>query len=289
MGMGTLRLSYLALLSTLFIACGKDESGGSDDDDDAPVTTNTATTTPTSTTAPTTNTSTNTTNPNGSSTTSPNTTTGSSGGSGGSGGSDNNGGSGQGGSAGDQANVGGSGGAPGGSGGGTVVIEDDCSYEACGGDLADTEWSYSRLCVERDALLAGIGSLCATVELISSSGDVTGTIGFTDDTYEQDASFSITGEFQVPSECNPAGCALIELALASVGGFSDPDCTASAGGGCRCSATLAGSAEVTADYSTDGDDLTLDGDEGTYCVSGDSFKYTGSLQGVEFVYETVPQ
>ena len=75
-----------------------------------------------------------------------------------------------GGSAGDQGNVGGSAGAPGGSGGGSVVIEDDCGYEACGGDLADTDWSYSRLCVERDALLGGIQANCEDVELISSTG-----------------------------------------------------------------------------------------------------------------------
>lgn len=292
MGLGTLRLSCLTLVSVCFFACGKDESGGgSDDDDDTPtVTTNTATSS--STTTPNTNTNTNASTsttglPNSSTTPGPQTTTGNpvgSGGTGGTGGTTS-----VGGSAGEQGNVGGSAGAPGGSGG-SVVIEDDCEYEACGGDLADTDWSYSRLCVERDALLAGIQAICENVELISSTGEVTGTIGFGTDTYDQDASFSITAEFQVPEDCNPLGCALTQAALGSVGGFSDASCTDSDDGGCVCSGTLEGTNEASgSDYATDGDNLTLDEAEGTYCASGDSFKYTGVIQDVEFVYETVPQ
>lgn len=287
MGLGTLRISCLTLVSLCFVACGKDESGGSDDDDDTPtVTTNTATATATST-----NTNTNT-NTNGS--TGP-TTTGSpigSGGMGGSGGTTGMGGSGGttgvGGSAGAPGNVGGSAGAGGGEG--NVVIEDDCGYEACGGELADTDWSYSRLCVEEDALLAVVQSVCADAELVSASGEVSGTIGFGTDTYDQDTSFSVSAQFEISEACNLLGCTLTGGLLGTVGGFSNGSCIDNDEGGCVCSGTLEGTTEASeSDYATDDDNLTLGETESTYCASGDSFKYNGEIQGVEFVYETVPQ
>ncbi|HEY6728686.1 MAG TPA: hypothetical protein VI197_31965 [Polyangiaceae bacterium] len=287
MGTGTLRISYLALISALFIACGKDESGGSDDDDDtSTVTTNTATSSP-STSSP------NTSSPNTTSTTGATTTTGSPGGSGGTGGSDASGGSGGtmnvGGSAGDQGSVGGSAGAPGGSGGGgTVVIEDDCGYEACGGDLADTDWRYSRLCVEEEALLAPFQTFCDSIGVVSAGGEVSGTISFTDDSFTQDVTFSVNGEFDVPEACIVGNCAVVGLGLAAAG-LTDASCVDGSNGGCLCSGTMLGESTASGDYSSDGDNVELDGEQSSYCVSGDSLKYTGEIQGVEFVYETLSQ
>jgi len=288
--MGFLRISLLTLASAFFfVACGKDESGGDDDDDsDTTNTTGTLTTTTGHTTTSTTG---------GPSTT---TATGSGGSSsttaaqGGSGGTSGSGGTtGVGGSAGGGGDMGGSagsgeGGDGGTSNGGTVIVKDECNYEACGGDLANTDWSYSQICVEKDALLAPFQGFCDTpLEVVSAGGEVTGTIGFADDTFTQDVSFSVTGEFAVPQECIVGSCAIVGLGLGAAG-LTDASCRAS-DNGCLCTGTLAGENALDGDYSTDADTLTLDGEEASYCATGDSFQYIGEIEGVEFVYETVPQ
>jgi hypothetical protein len=169
----------------------------------------------------------------------------------------------------------------------SVVVVEDCGYEACGGDVPNTDWSYSRVCVEEDDLL-GIFAACTGLELLSSSGEVTGTIGFGDDTYDQDVSFSVTAEFDVPAACKIVACAQLGGVLA-LAGLSDASC-ADAGTGCNCTGTLLGTTTASdSDYATDGDTLSLNDVESTYCASDDSFKYTGEIEGVPFVYETVPQ
>ena len=280
--MGFLRISLLTLVSAFFVACGKDESNGDDDDDGD--TTNT-TGTPTTNTATSGN-PTNTATSNGGSSS----TTASQGGSGGAGGSGGT--TSVGGSAGGGGDMGGSAGAGEGGDGGTtdggvVVVEDDCSYEACGGDLANTDWEYSRICVEKDALLAPFQGFCETIDVVSAGGEVAGTIGFADDTFIQDVTFSVTGEFAVPQDCIVLSCAVVGLGLASAG-LTDTSCVES-DTGCLCSGTLNGESALDGDYSIDGDTLSLDGEEASYCASGDSFKYLGEIEGVEFVYEAVPQ
>ena len=267
-----MRHSYLTLISisALCVGCGDDDNKGSKDSTES-TTTTTTTGSPSTTTSPT------------NSTTSGGPTSGTGGGSGGStsgsGGTTN-----AGGSAGD--NSGGSAGAPGGTGGPVVVVE-DCGYEACGGDLAGTEWSYSRICVEEDDLLGRFSAACSTIELLSSSGEVNGTIGFDADSFTQNVSFSITGEFGIPASCNPLGCAVTAAVLGTF--LDDASCT-DAGGGCTCTGTLQSESTASGgDYAADGDNLTLDGAEGTYCASGDSFKYTGEIEMVPFVYEAAPQ
>ena len=297
MGSGFLRISLFTLVSAFFfVACGKDESNGDDDDGDTTNTTGTPTTTtsgnPTSSTSnSTTNNSTTATGSGGSSS-----TTAAQGGSGGAGGTTS-----VGGSAGGGGDMGGSAGSgEGGDGGtangGTVVVKDDCAYEACGGDLANTDWTYSGICVEKEALLAPFQGFCDTLELVSAGGEVTGTISFTDDTdgqdvsfgtFTQDVSFSVTGEFAVPQSCVPGSCAIVTLGLAA-SGLADANCRMS-DTGCTCSGTLVGESALDGDYTTDDETLTLDGEGASYCASGDSFKYTGEIEGVEFVYETVPQ
>jgi len=292
--MGFLRISLLTLVSAFVVACGKDESGGDDDDDG-----DTATTTgnPTATTGSATSSS------NSGSPT--NTTATGSGGSssttaaqGGSGGTDGptsvGGATSVGGNAGGGGDMGGSAGTgEGGDGGGTtnggsVVVKDDCAYEACGGDLANTDWDYSQICVEKDALLAPFQDFCDTpLEVVSAGGEVTGTISFSDDTFTQDVSFSVTGEFAVPQACVLGSCAIVGLGLGAAG-LTDASCR-TADDGCRCSGTLVGESALDGDYSTDAETLSLDGEEASYCASDDSFMYIGEIQGVEFVYATVPQ
>lgn len=290
MGSGFLRISLFTLVSAFFfVACGKDESNGDDDDDgDTTSTTGTPTTTsgsPTNSTTSGSPTNTTATDSGGSSSTTA--AQGGSGGMGGSGGTTS-----VGGSAGGGGDMGGSAGSgEGGDGGttngGTVVVKDDCAYEACGGDLANTDWEYSQICVEKEALLAPFQDFCDTIDVLSAGGEVTGTIGFTDDAFTQDVSFSVTGEFDVPQACVPGSCAVVGLLLGAAG-LSDGSCRTS-DSGCVCSGTLLGESALDGDYTTDGETLSLDGDEVSYCASGDSFKYIGEIQGVEFVYEAVPQ
>lgn len=167
------------------------------------------------------------------------------------------------------------------------MVVDDCEYEACGGDLADSDWSYTRICVEEAALLGRFEEACPTVELLSSSGEVSGSISFDADSYTEDVSLSVTGEFGVPASCNVLGCEFTSIVLGGV--LSDVSCT-DLDGGCVCSGTLEGTSTISdGAYTTDGDDIALDDVDATYCASGDSFKYTGVIEQVPFVYESVPQ
>lgn len=178
------------------------------------------------------------------------------------------------------AATGGSGGTGGGATG--VDIIEDCSYTACGGELDDSSWQYTRVCVEESDLLGLFSAACDAVELVSSSGEVSGNIDFSDPDFNQDLTLSLTAEFNIPASCN-LNCTLIG-ALLTAGGIGDASCTTS-DDGCACSGTLEGSATTTGEYATDNDTLTLDGADETYCADDTTLKHTGSIQGVPVVFQ----
>lgn len=185
---------------------------------------------------------------------------------------------------------GGSAGAAGdtGAGGGTSGVEiiDDCNYTACGGELDNGTWQYNRVCVEKGDLLGLFSAACDSVELVSSSGEVSGSINFDDPDFTQDLTLSVTAEFNLPASCN-LNCTLVGALLVAAG-ISDAGCTANGGGGCTCSGTLEGSTTTEGQYSTDNETLTLDGTDETYCAGDGSLQHTGSIQGVSVVFHAVP-
>lgn len=209
-------------------------------------------------------------------------------GSGGSGGTAGSGGSGG------TAGSGGSGGS-GGSVGGTVTVTDSCEQPACGadgGDLMDTSWTYTGVCVEEGDVMDPLLQVCEDIELVSVSGSVEGTLDFMSNTFEQDASVSIDATVYVPSTC-PQGsnCTLLQTIAATLGGLTGVQCDNDTENpdDCVCVVPLDTQMMNDGSYSTDGTSLTLGANEFEYCADGDTLLMAGEAQSIPFVYQLTSQ
>lgn len=215
-------------------------------------------------------------------------------GSGGTGGGSNSGGSGG------NPSTGGTGGATttqgsggsdsaGGSGGmpivGSVEVVEDCGFSACGGEIANSSWQFSRACFEETHLMARLVELCETVELLEASGEISGTLSFETDSFVQDAEIEMTTTIWVPPAC-VISCDVTALALQAE--LPGTRCQARDGGGCTCNLPMQLDGSVEGDYTSNGDELTLAGETSEYCAGDGSFKYVGTAESVPFVYEAIP-
>jgi len=190
--------------------------------------------------------------------------------------------------------AGGSGGTGGTTAGG-VVLEDDCSLEACGGDLANTDWRHVRACVPKDQVIGPLQDFCPSITLTSSSGELEGAISFTDADYTQGVTFSLTIELDIPADCE-INCSSFGATLAVLG-FPGSTCTES-NEVCHCTGTAQGSDGRYGNYTTEDDTLTFLGLgdlEASYCVGEGTFDYRLPVmlvpQGtpMDVLYETVSQ
>jgi len=187
------------------------------------------------------------------------------------------------------------GGGTGASDAGVFLVRDSCSHEACGGILANSAWRYVRACVTAEQIVGPIQSFCPSITLVGSSGELTGSISFDDTSVNQELSFSLTIELDVPADCNIT-CPSFAATLAVLG-FPDTACEESSGG-CRCVGTAQGTDPRSGAYETHESSLVLHGlgdVEAGYCAGENSFSYAPPVmlvpQGtpMDVVYETVPQ
>jgi hypothetical protein len=167
---------------------------------------------------------------------------------------------------------------------GSVDIADSCAFTACGGELAATDWQYSRICIQEQDLL-GLVSSCPELDLLDSSGNINGTLSFDDTTFERNVNMSITAVFLLPPSCVVGNCEATGLAVASL--LPGAVCADNAGA-CTCSVTLDGSDSTSGEYSQSGSQLSLEEETASYCRSSNKLEYTGTFDGVPFVAEALP-
>lgn len=180
---------------------------------------------------------------------------------------------------------------------GVIVLEDECSLDPCGSALANTAWRHTRACVLKEQLIGPIQSFCPAITLVSSGGELTGAVSFTDDTYEQEVSFNLWLALDVPAECDIT-CTSFASTLA-VMGFPDATCTES-DSVCHCLGSAQGTDPRSGDYATS-DDGTLafvfpyGSIETSYCAGAGALSYLVPVnlvpQGtpMDVVYDAVPE
>ena len=179
---------------------------------------------------------------------------------------------------------------------GVVVLEDVCSHEPCGGALPNTAWRHVRACVPKEQIIGPMLDFCPSITLLSSGGELAGTISFTDDSFNQEVSFSLWIELDVPIDCD-ISCPMFAASLALLG-FPGATCEES-NDSCHCIGAAQGTDPRSGDFiAADDGTLTLLGlgdIEASYCVADNSFSYLIPVmlvpQGtpMDVVYETVPQ
>lgn len=168
---------------------------------------------------------------------------------------------------------------------GTVTIEETCpAFTACGsddpGDVVG-EWCYTNVCVEEDELIPeGASAFCSSIEFVSSSGEVTGSVAFTESTVARDAMLEIEATVMLTCTGGPAACTSIQTMLhnfASARGGSAV-CETS-GGGCLCMIELADALSSADTYTVDETDgeitVGTGADERTYdyCVEDGDLRF----------------
>ncbi|HEY6728685.1 MAG TPA: hypothetical protein VI197_31960, partial [Polyangiaceae bacterium] len=85
---------------------------------------------------------------------------------------------------------------------GVFLIQDSCSHQACGGTIPNGAWRYVQACVTTEQVVGPLQSFCPSITLVSSSGELAGTISFDDSSVNQEVSFSLTIELDVPADCD---------------------------------------------------------------------------------------
>lgn len=159
------------------------------------------------------------------------------------------------------------------------VITDDCSYSACGGNIAGT-WSVTGVCASvPDDADPWMGK-CPEGE-VDVSLTLSGSITFGDDgTYQKNFTSRGTVTFMVPSSCIPElhGSAVASCSeLDSADGEKTTVCSGNADVSCTCVQTD-DAEKVDTDggtYTTDGDTLSMTGevdaetDTMSYCINAD--------------------
>ena len=158
------------------------------------------------------------------------------------------------------------------------VTTDDCEFEACGGDLANTTWDYSEGCLFVGALMR----LCppASYDVQTS---LSGSLVFAVDEVTRNMLATTSGTAMVPEICAMgAACADVATSWQLLDYIDDAECEA-VDGGCAC--TIGGSEEQndTAAYTVVDQTLTVVGPDLTrtfdFCVSGDTLTYLETTPG----------
>ncbi len=157
----------------------------------------------------------------------------------------------------------------------------------CGGALEGT-WDYSAGCLpqsEIDRFTAEIRRLCPTSTVGLVTGNMSGRITFTGNTVKRTADASVTTNMTLPAECIAqanGNCNLVALGIrqGSGGKVSNVSCTA-AGTGCDCIVAFGIAADKSnTTFTTSGNTFsTNDGDEYSYCVTGDKLTHTRTRAG----------
>ncbi len=147
------------------------------------------------------------------------------------------------------------------------VITDDCSFSACGGDIAGT-WSVMGVCASVPDDADPWMGMCPDGE-VDVSLTLNGSITFADDgTFQKNFTSRGTVTFIVPSSCIPAlhGEAVADCSeLDSADGEKTTVCSGDASATCTCVQT------------DDADKIDTEG--GTYTTAGNTLTMTGEVDG----------
>jgi len=157
----------------------------------------------------------------------------------------------------------------------SLDVQVTCAVEAaCGGDLDDTDWAYSQICLDRDQIFDAVYAQCPTSQL-NGEGDVsiTGSLTFAGGMATHTATITGTGVFKVPNECHACDCkGMQEIFLengAPVNTFCYEDCEPDLS--CRCLVDFEVEISEQASYEVAGNTLTLgSGAQYDYCASSSS-------------------
>lgn len=157
----------------------------------------------------------------------------------------------------------------------------------CGGTLEGT-WDYTAGCIpsaDLDRFTSEIRRQCPTATTGTVTGNMAGRITFAGNKVTRTAEATLTAPVLLPAECVAqanGNCNLVALAIrqGSGGMVSNVSCTA-AGGGCDCRIAFGiGADKSGTTFTTNGDTLTTsDGDQYSYCVTGNKLTHTRTAAG----------
>lgn len=163
------------------------------------------------------------------------------------------------------------------------------TFVACGGDVTDTDYTYSGGCFDEDGLEAAVrdASGCDGIEVSNSRAVVSGNFDFNPESqYSRSVHLRFSGDVLIPGSCSflalAGGCDGLGATAASIG-FKGLTCYDPASGtGCDCVLNSEQQQSSIGPYSLadggSGTSIVLQGQDGgtstvPYCVDGASLQH----------------
>jgi hypothetical protein len=163
----------------------------------------------------------------------------------------------------------------------------------CGGELADTEWAYSQVCLEQRQIFEPIYDECPGAQLNGPADiSVVGTLRILGNAATHTAAISGTGVFQIPNQCHSCGCQEYDDVLKQNGAgpntYCYPDCYPDLS--CRCLVDFEVAINQEGRYSTAEQTLTIGGVAYDYCVTDQALTLneTASLRSLPGTATLIP-
>ncbi|HVY29102.1 MAG TPA: MopE-related protein [Polyangiaceae bacterium] len=143
----------------------------------------------------------------------------------------------------------------------SLEVQPTCTATtACAGDIEDTAWAYSDVCLDQDVIFAPVYKSCATSHLNGPADIVVkGSLTFANGVATHEATISTTGVFQIPSECASCDCKGEQTVLKNAGAgpntYCYPECYPDFS--CRCLIDFETNVSQSEAYTLTGGALTL--------------------------------
>lgn len=162
---------------------------------------------------------------------------------------------------------------------GTLQVQPSCAAPStCAGSIVDGKWAYSDVCVSEQAVFSQVFEECPAAQLNGPADVVVdGVLQLSDGQFQQAATISATGVFQIPAACAACNCQEYDEVLKQLGAgpntYCYPECYPD--NSCRCLVDF--EIEIDESGTIDAEAHSLRADDGkTYdvCAATDSLTLT---------------
>jgi hypothetical protein len=178
---------------------------------------------------------------------------------------------------------------------GTLKVQPTCAApSACAGKLGDGKWAYSAVCLTDARVFAEVYQECPTSHLNGPADIVVdGVLHIAGSEFQQAASISATGVFQIPAKCAACNCQEYDDVLKKLGAgpntYCYPECYPDSS--CRCLVDFAVDIDESGTFDAEAATLSVDGGK-TYDVcaaaGGLTLSETGAMPDLPGTASLIP-